>query len=206
MPPRFTTRQETGNVASPGEHDVDVVLAGDVPDRLAELAGFLDPGVVFRRADLGHLTPTGKILAVRVWSGRQESWAAPGPASAMRRCRRRRPVVDHRQLTPGLRQRLSNRARQPIDGAPRRLKSNGPAARLVGFPTRRYMIQVGKGGVFAMGQAVPTRTDYTAGEVRRFAKRAKDGAQARRLLALAAVLDGVSRKEAARLGGMDRQT
>src|SRR6476659_711788 len=91
------------------EHDVDVVLAGDVPDRLAELACFLDPGVVFRRADLGHLTPTGKILAVRVWSGRQESWAAPGPASAMRRCRRRRPVVDHRQLTPGLRQHLSNR-------------------------------------------------------------------------------------------------
>jgi hypothetical protein len=26
-----------------------------------------------------------------------------------------------------------------------------------------------------MGQAVPIRTDYTAGEVRRFAKRAKDG-------------------------------
>src|SRR6059058_6052358 len=33
--------------------------------------------------------------------------------------------------------------------------------------------------------------------------RAKDGAQARRLLALAAVLDGVSREEAARLGGID---
>ena len=57
-----------------------------------------------------------------------------------------------------------------------------------------------------MGQAVPIRTDYTAGEVRRFAKCAKDGAQARRLLALAAVLDGVSREEAAKLGGMDRQT
>src|SRR3979411_2800527 len=62
------------------------------------------------------------------------------------------------------------------------------------------------GGVFAMGQAVPVRTDYTAGEVRRFAKRAKDAAQARRLLAIAAVLDGVSREEAAKLGGMDRQT
>ncbi len=68
------------------------------------------------------------------------------------------------------------------------------------------MIQVGKRGVFAMGQAVPVRTDYTASEVRRFAKCAKDGAQARRLLALAAVLDGVSREEAAKLGGMDRQT
>src|SRR3981189_2935015 len=38
-------------------------------------------------------------------------------------------------------------------------------------------------------------------KVRRFAKRAKDAAQARRLLALAAVLDGVSREEAARSAG-----
>ena len=40
-----------------------------------------------------------------------------------------------------------------------------------------------------MGQAVAVRTDFTAGEVRRFAKRAKDAAQARRLLAIAAVLE-----------------
>ena len=57
-----------------------------------------------------------------------------------------------------------------------------------------------------MGQAIPVRTDYTAGEVRRFAQRAKDAAQARRLLAIAAVLDGASREEAAKIGGMDRQT
>ena len=57
-----------------------------------------------------------------------------------------------------------------------------------------------------MGQAVAVRTDYTAGEVRRLAKQAKDGAQARRLLAIAAVLDGASRTEAAKIGGMDRQT
>ena len=57
-----------------------------------------------------------------------------------------------------------------------------------------------------MGQAVAVRTDFTAGEVRRFAKRAKDAAQARRLLAIAAVLDGASRKDAAKIGGMDRQT
>jgi putative transposase len=50
------------------------------------------------------------------------------------------------------------------------------------------------------------RTDYTAGEVRRFAQRAKDTAQARRLLAIAAVLEGASREEAAKIGGMDRQT
>ena len=57
-----------------------------------------------------------------------------------------------------------------------------------------------------MGQAIPVRTDYSAGEVRQFARRAKDAAQARRLLAIAAVLDGNSREDAAKIGGMDRQT
>ena len=57
-----------------------------------------------------------------------------------------------------------------------------------------------------MGQAIAVETDFTAGEVRQFAKRAKDAAQARRLLAIAAVLDGASREGAAKIGGMDRQT
>jgi transposase len=57
-----------------------------------------------------------------------------------------------------------------------------------------------------MGQAIAVREDFTAGEVRRLAKRAKDAAQARRLLAIAAVLDGALREEAAKVGGMDRQT
>src|SRR6201984_1631869 len=57
-----------------------------------------------------------------------------------------------------------------------------------------------------MGQALSVRTDLRAGEVRRIAKRAKDAAQARRLLAIAAVLDGASREDAAKIGGMDRQT
>jgi diacylglycerol kinase len=39
-----------------------------------------------------------------------------------------------------------------------------------------------------MGHAIVVRTDFTSGEVRRFAKRAKDAAQARRLLAIAAVV------------------
>src|SRR5204863_4780688 len=68
------------------------------------------------------------------------------------------------------------------------------------------MIQDGKLRGFAMGHAIPVRTDYTAGEVRRFAQRAKDAAQARRLLAIAAVLEGASREEAAKIGGMERQT
>src|ERR1700730_18290790 len=60
------------------------------------------------------------------------------------------------------------------------------------------MIQGGKRREFAMGRAVSVRTDYTAGEVRRFAKQAKDAAQARRLLAIAAVLDGASREDGRR--------
>ena len=55
----------------------------------------------------------------------------------------------------------------------------------------------------AIGRVVAVRTN---GWLRRLAKRAKDGAQARRLLAIAAVFDGASRTEAARIGGMDRQT
>jgi transposase len=57
-----------------------------------------------------------------------------------------------------------------------------------------------------MPSAVRLRTDFTAGEFRRLAKKAKDANQSRRLLSLAAVLDGMSRTEAAMIGGMDRQT
>ena len=57
-----------------------------------------------------------------------------------------------------------------------------------------------------MGQAIPLRSDYTADQLRRLARQTKDAAQARRLLAIAAILDGASREEAARIGGMDRQT
>jgi len=56
------------------------------------------------------------------------------------------------------------------------------------------------------GQPIAVRADYTAAEVRLLAKQAKDAAQARRLLAIAAVLDGNSRTEAATNAGMDRQT
>jgi transposase len=60
--------------------------------------------------------------------------------------------------------------------------------------------------MFAMGQAIAVRQDFTAAELRRLATRTKDVAQARRLLAIAAILDGAPRAEAARIGGMDRQT
>ena len=57
-----------------------------------------------------------------------------------------------------------------------------------------------------MGQPIAVRTDFAAVEVRRLARRARDSDQVRRLLAIAAVLDGASRAEAAKIGGMDRQT
>jgi transposase len=57
-----------------------------------------------------------------------------------------------------------------------------------------------------MAAAVELRDDYSAGELRELAVRAKDANQDRRLLALAAVRDGRDREEAARIGGMDRQT
>jgi transposase len=51
-----------------------------------------------------------------------------------------------------------------------------------------------------------TRSEHTAEELRAAASRSRDGGQVRRLLALAFVLEGHSRSEAAELAGMDRQT
>ena len=57
-----------------------------------------------------------------------------------------------------------------------------------------------------MPSAVPLRTDFSARELRRLAKQSRDNSQSSRLLSLAVVLDGVSRDDAARIGGMSRQT
>ena len=57
-----------------------------------------------------------------------------------------------------------------------------------------------------MAAAVRLREDYSAEELRALAKRSKDARQSRRLLSLAAVRDGMDRGEAAKIGGMDRQT
>ena len=51
-----------------------------------------------------------------------------------------------------------------------------------------------------------TRHEPGAGELRREAARCRDARAARRMLALALVLEGASREEAARAAGMDRQT
>src|SRR5471030_902701 len=57
-----------------------------------------------------------------------------------------------------------------------------------------------------MPSALKLRTDFSPDELRGLAKRAKDNNQGRRLLSLAAILDGMNRTDAARIGGMDRQT
>ena len=70
---------------------------------------------------------------------------------------------------------------------------------------RRDLIQwhQGKGGFD--GSKI-TRKDKSAGELRQEAARCRDGKAARRMLAIALVLDGVDRKTAAENCGMDRQT
>ena len=53
--------------------------------------------------------------------------------------------------------------------------------------------------------AIPLRADFDSATLRLWAKRSKDGAQARRLLALAAIYDGATRAEAACLGSVTVQ-
>ena len=53
--------------------------------------------------------------------------------------------------------------------------------------------------------AIPLRADYAAEQLRCVSKASKNAAQARRLLALAAVYDGASRTEAARIGAVTVQ-
>jgi transposase len=52
---------------------------------------------------------------------------------------------------------------------------------------------------------IPLRVDFDAARVRGLAKKTKDGPQARRLLALAAIYDGATRSEAAKIGDVGLQ-
>jgi transposase len=54
--------------------------------------------------------------------------------------------------------------------------------------------------------SVRLRGDFDAAGVRRLVREAGDADQVRRLLAIAAVYEGMSREAAARVAGMDRQT
>jgi transposase len=52
---------------------------------------------------------------------------------------------------------------------------------------------------------IPLRTDFNAHQLRALARQTKNAPQARRLLALAAIYEGASRTEAARIGGVTLQ-
>ena len=56
-----------------------------------------------------------------------------------------------------------------------------------------------------MALAVRLREDYDAQHLRALAKASRDANQTRRLLALAAIYEGSSRGEAARIGGVGMQ-
>ncbi len=57
-----------------------------------------------------------------------------------------------------------------------------------------------------MSVCIALRDDYDSIDLRGLAKASRDSRQVRRLLALAAAYDGMSRTDAAKVGGMDRQT
>jgi transposase len=57
-----------------------------------------------------------------------------------------------------------------------------------------------------MPRTVPIAPSHTSAELRKLAASTKNANQSRRLLSIAAVVDGMSRADAARIGGMDRQT
>ncbi len=56
-----------------------------------------------------------------------------------------------------------------------------------------------------MRAGIPLREDFDAGQLRGLAQRSRDGAQNRRLLALAVIYDGDRRSDAARFAGVGLQ-
>src|ERR1700733_4408574 len=56
-----------------------------------------------------------------------------------------------------------------------------------------------------MAIPVSLRGDFKASQLRAFARKTKDGPQARQLLTLAAIYDGATRTEAAKIGGVTLQ-
>src|SRR6185369_2001714 len=70
---------------------------------------------------------------------------------------------------------------------------------------RASLIQHGERRRFVMSAPIPLRRDFGASQLRGLAKKTKDGPQARRLLALAAIYDGAMRTEAAKIGGVGLQ-
>ena len=97
----------------------------------------------------------------------------------------------------------------PAFGLPLYQTSEFLTLRRKGFPDKRRHdsvppVAIDSGAM--MGTAIAVKRRLGAADLRKRACASQDSDQARRLLALAAVLDGQSRGAAARIGGMDRQT
>jgi hypothetical protein len=56
-----------------------------------------------------------------------------------------------------------------------------------------------------MAASLSVRGEYSASDLRAFARRSADAQQVRRLLALSSILDGGTRSEAAKIGGVTLQ-
>src|SRR5262245_54602893 len=56
-----------------------------------------------------------------------------------------------------------------------------------------------------MSAPIPLRRDFDASQLHSLARRTNNGSQVRRLLALAAIYDGATRTEAAKIGGIGLQ-
>src|SRR6476660_1155995 len=70
---------------------------------------------------------------------------------------------------------------------------------------RASQIQHGEPRRFVMSAPIPLRRDFDASQLRGLARKTKDGPRARRLLAVAAIYDGGTRTEAAKIGGVGLQ-
>src|SRR6188472_236844 len=66
-------------------------------------------------------------------------------------------------------------------------------------------IQHGEPRRLVMSAPTPLRQDFDASQLRGLARKTKDGPKARRLLALAAIYNGATRTEAAKIGGVGLQ-
>jgi hypothetical protein len=67
------------------------------------------------------------------------------------------------------------------------------------------MIQHGERAGLSMAAAIELRDDLSGDDLRRLARGSRDGKQVSRLLALVVILDGGTRTEAARVGGVGLQ-
>src|SRR3954471_10549595 len=131
-------------------------------------------------------SPCGRSARSTPWPGwsRPRTWAAPSaPLASPTRRRTRTTAAGSYQ-----RSELLTRRRARSLAAPEAVDR-----------------RCGRSAEGAMTVAI-TRKEPGAGELRREARRCRDARAARRMLALALVLEGSSREEAARAAGMDRQT